>query len=143
MKFNSSLDDPVNGSNMYEEIFGRAGVTRHEEFKTFLLECVIPLIPTPPSTSHPDCKLYPPLKHMMRVAKNGINISRSISVDEMYISFQVRHKDKQILTYKNVVDDFLVDALCAEGYKYSWYFRNQLVPEKVDRLCTIASACSR
>ena len=27
-------------------------------------------------------------------------------------------------------DGFLVDALCAEGYTYSWYFRNQVAPKK-------------
>ena len=30
MKLISSLDDPVNGSNMCNDIFGRAGVTRHK-----------------------------------------------------------------------------------------------------------------
>ena len=87
MKFNSSLDDPVNGSNLCNEIFGIAGVTRHKEFKT-LFACVGPVLPTPPSTSHPKWKLDSLLKHMMRVPKDGINIGQSISVDEMDISFQ-------------------------------------------------------
>ena len=30
MKFNSSLDDHVNGYNMCNKIFGRAGMTRHK-----------------------------------------------------------------------------------------------------------------
>ena len=30
MTFNSSQDDPVNGSNMYNKIFGIAGVTLHK-----------------------------------------------------------------------------------------------------------------
>ena len=30
MKFISSLDDPVNGSNICNEIFGRAGATRQK-----------------------------------------------------------------------------------------------------------------
>ena len=30
MKFISSLDNPVNGSNLCNEIFGIAGVTRHK-----------------------------------------------------------------------------------------------------------------
>ena len=66
----------------------------------------------------------------MRVEKYGINIGQSISVDEMDISIQGRHKDKQRVTYKKGEDGFLVDALCAEGYTYSWYFRNQLAPRK-------------
>ena len=30
MKFISSLDEPANGSNLCNEIFGRAGMTRHK-----------------------------------------------------------------------------------------------------------------
>ena len=67
---------------------------------------------------------------MTRVAKYGIHIGQSISVDEMDISFQGQHKDKQRVTYKKGGDGFLVDALWAEGYTYSWYFRNQLAPRK-------------
>ena len=101
MKFISSLGDPVNGYNLCNEIFGRVGVTRHKELKTFFA-CVSPLLPTPPSTSHPNWKLDPLLNHMIRVAKNGIHVGQSISVDEMDISFQGRHKDKQRVTYKSV-----------------------------------------
>ena len=36
MKFISSLDNPVNGYNMCNVIFGRAGMTRHKEFKPSL-----------------------------------------------------------------------------------------------------------
>ena len=67
---------------------------------------------------------------MMRVAKYGIHIGQLISVDEMDIIFQGRHKDKQRVTYKNGGDGFLVDDLCAEGYTYSWHFINQLAPRK-------------
>ena len=67
---------------------------------------------------------------MMRVEKDGINIVQSISVDKMDCSFQGKHKYKQRVIYKKGGDGFLVDALCAEGYKYSWYFRNQLAPRK-------------
>ena len=45
MKFNSSQYDPVNGSNLCNNIFGRAGVTRHKYFKTFFV-CVATLLPT-------------------------------------------------------------------------------------------------
>ena len=67
---------------------------------------------------------------MMRVAKYGIHIGQSIYVDEMDISFQGRHKDKQSVTYKKGEDVFLVDDPCAEGYTYSWNFINQLAPRK-------------
>ena len=78
----------------------------------------------------PNWKLDPLLNQMMRVAKYGIHIGKSISVDEMDISFQGRHKDKQRVTYKKGGDGFLVDDLCTEGYTYSWHFINQLAPRK-------------
>ena len=67
---------------------------------------------------------------MMRVGKDGINIGQLISVGEMDIGFQGRHKAKHRVRYKKVGDGFLVDSLCAEGYTYLWYFRNQLAPRK-------------
>ena len=91
---------------------------------------MIPLLPNPPYTSHTNWKLDPLLKHMMRVTKYGIHIGQPISVDEMDISFQGRHKYKQRVTYKKGGGVFLVDAFCAEGYTYSWYFINQLAPRK-------------
>ena len=67
---------------------------------------MIPLLPTPPSTSHPNWILDLLLKHMMRVEKYYIHVGQSISVDEMDISFQGRHKDKQRVTYKKGGDVF-------------------------------------
>ena len=49
---------------------------------------------------------------MVRVSKDGINISQSVSVDKMDITFQGRNKDKQGVTHKNGGDGFLVYALC-------------------------------
>ena len=43
---------------------------------------------------------------MMRVAKDGIPIGQSISVDEMDISFQGWHKDKQRVIHKKGGDGF-------------------------------------
>ena len=53
-----------------------------------------------------------------------MRIGRNVSIDEQDIGFQGRHKDKQRITFKKVGDGFLVDALCADGYTYSFYFRN-------------------
>ena len=66
---------------------------------------------------------------MIRVSKDGIHIGQSVSVDEIYISLQVRHKDKQRVIYKKGGYGFLVDALCAEGYTYSWYLDTNLHQE--------------
>ena len=128
LKFKNQLEDPVNGSDLCNRVFGKRGVTRHKEFKAFFAG-VNPIVPTPPTYSHPNWKIDPLLKHMRSVSQSAIHIGRDISVDEQDIGFQGRHKDKQRVTFKKVGDGFLVDALCADGYTFAWYFRNQLAPK--------------
>ena len=102
-------------------------MTRHKDFKAFL-SGTNPIRPVPPTTSHPNWKVDPLLKHMMRVSKEAIVLGQDISVDEQDIGFQGRHSDKQRITFKKVGDGFLVDALCADGYTFTWFFRNQKAP---------------
>ena len=128
MKFKSTKEDPVNGSDLCVDVFGSNATTRHKEFKVFF-SATNPLIPTPPTTTHPNWKIDPVLKHMMRVSKEAMILGKSISIDEQDIGFQGQHKDKQRISYKRVGDGFLVDALCADGYTFSWYFRNQAAPK--------------
>ena len=99
-------------------VFGSNATTRHKEFKTFF-SATDPLIPTPPTSTHPNWKIDPVLKHMMKVSKDAIKLGKSISIDEQDIGFQGQHKDKQRISYKRVGDGFLVDALCADGYTFS------------------------
>jgi hypothetical protein len=46
------------------------------------------------------------------------------------IGFQVHHKDKLRITYIAEGDGFQCDALCHEGYTYTFYFWNQPAPKK-------------
>ena len=80
MKSTDQNTDPVNGSTLCNRIFGKQGVTRHKEFKAFF-GSVNPLIPTPPTSSHPNWKIDPLLKHCMRVAKEAVILGRVVSVD--------------------------------------------------------------
>ena len=128
-KFKSQAEDPINGSDLCYDVFGNSGVTRHKEFKAFL-SGTDPIKPVPPTTSHPNWKVDPLLKHMMRVSKEAIVMGQNISVDEQDIGFQGRHSDKQRISYKKVGDGFLVDALSADGYTFTWYFRNQRAPSE-------------
>ena len=127
MKFKCHDEDLVNGSDICNRIFGKQGVTRHKEFKAFFA-CVNPIIPTPPTNTHPNWKIDPLLKQILRISQSAIHIGKNISIDEQDIGFQGRHKDKQRITFKKVGDGFLADALCADGYTYSFYFRNQVAP---------------
>ena len=127
LKFKSQAEDPVNGSDLCWHVFGKNGTTRHKEFKAFF-SAADPLKPVPPTTSHPNWKVDALLKHMMRVSKEVVCIGQDISVDEQDIGFQGRHRDKQRISYKKVGDGFLVDALSADGYTFTWYFRHQQAP---------------
>ena len=86
--------------------------------------------PIPPTNTHPNWKIDPVLKHIMWVSKQCVVLGSNISIDEQDIGFQGQHSDKQCISYKCVGDGFLVDALCSEGYTYSWYFRNQAAPRQ-------------
>lgn len=57
----------------------------------------------------------------------------AISIDEMTMGFQGRHKDKKRITYKAEGDGFQCDALCQEGYTYQFYMWNDPSPEKYRR----------
>lgn len=73
-------------------------MTRQDELKAFF-GSVNPLIPTAPTSSHPNWKIYSLLKHCIRVANEGVILGRDISVDEQDIGFQGQHKDRQRVTF--------------------------------------------
>ena len=114
MKFRSEAEDPVHGSNLWNEVFGKPGVTRHKEFKAFF-SAINPIIPTPSTNTHPNWKVDPCLKQFARLSRECIYIGKIIACDEQDIGFQGRHRDKQRVTFKKMGDGFLLDALCAYG----------------------------
>ena len=101
MNVKSEAEDPVNGSNLCNEVFGKSGVTRHKEFKAFCI-ATDTIIPTPSTNTHPNWKVDPFLKHFPRVSKDCIYIGRSIACDGKDIGFQGRHRDKQQVTFKKM-----------------------------------------
>ena len=112
MKYKHHADDPVNGSHVYNRIFGIKGVTRQKEFKAFFA-CVDPIILTPPTNTHQNWKIDSLLKQILRISQSAIHIGRYISTDEQGIEFQGRHKDRQRITFKKVGDGlFGRRALC-------------------------------
>jgi hypothetical protein len=134
MKFASSAQDPVNGSDFIHNAFGGntgKSTRRHRHFKCFLTS-VNPRV-EPPSRDHfPNWKLHPLLKWMMKVCPDAVFIGRNLSCDEQTIGFKGQHRDKQRITYKKAEGDgFLTDCLCSDGYTYSFYFRHQPPSEKI------------
>mmetsp|Transcript_11562 Transcript_11562/g.11093 ORF Transcript_11562/g.11093 Transcript_11562/m.11093 type:complete len:131 (+) Transcript_11562:528-920(+) len=100
-KFKSKSEDQVTGSDVCHSIFGKNGLTRHKEFKTFF-SATDPIRPTPPTISHLNWKLDPCLKHMMRVSKDCVFVAENIGVDDQDIGFQDQHKDKKRISQKNM-----------------------------------------
>ena len=69
------------------DMFGSNTITRYKEFPKFF-SAIDPLIPTPPTSTHPNWEIHPVLKHMMKVSKDAIILGKSIRIDEQDIGFQ-------------------------------------------------------
>ena len=54
-----------------------------------------------------------------------------ISVDGQTISFKGRHVDTFRINYKKEGDGFQCDAICADGYTFSVYFRDVASPQQL------------
>ena len=87
MKFNNQTEDPVNGSDLCHWVFGKRGVTRHKEFKAFFTGVNL-IVPTPSTSTHPNWKIDPLLKHIRRVSQYAIHIGRYIHIGEQEMGFQ-------------------------------------------------------
>jgi hypothetical protein len=49
---------------------------------------------------------------------------------EQTIGVKGNHQDKQCINYKKEGDGFLADAICEDGYTYSFFFHNMPAPKK-------------
>ena len=128
MKFVSQKDDPVNGNDFVAASFGLDAKRRHKEFKAFFAS-VDPLKAIPARATHPNWKVQHFFKHAIRISKQCIFLGKKLSLDEQTIGCQGRHPDILRITYKKEGDGFQCDAICSDGYTYSFYFRNQPAPK--------------
>ena len=55
---------------------------------------------------------------------------RDLSGDEETMGFKGKHIDKLRITYKAEGDGFQCDAICDDGYTFTFFFRNQPAPKK-------------
>jgi hypothetical protein len=128
MKFQPQSVDPINGNDFIFRSFASNAERRHRHFKAFF--CMQdPRLIVPDRNKEPNWKVAPLLQHMNIVNKSAWKLGRHISVDEQTIGFQGNHKDKLRITYKAEGDGFQCDALCQEGYTYTFYYRNQPAPK--------------
>lgn len=52
-----------------------------------------------------------------------------VSINEQMIGFKGQHGLALHITYKREGDEYQCDAVCAEGYTFSFYFRHDDAPE--------------
>jgi len=136
MKFKPQHEDPINGSDLCHQVFGKNAEKRHKHFKAFF-SCQDPMLPTPSRKTHPNHKVDNFLGHVNRVSMDAWDIGRHVSCDEQTIGFQGQHQDKQRINYKKEGDGFQADCICEKGFTYTFYYRNVSAPKKyLKRKCS-------
>ena len=131
MKFNTQVQDEINGNDFIANSIGPGGRRRHQMFRAFL-SFQDPRIPVSSKTTKdfPNWKIRPILTWMNYIFPTAWLLGVAIAIDEMTMGFQGRHGDKKRITYKNEGDGFQADALAQEGYCYQFHMRNDPAPRK-------------
>ena len=75
------------------------------------------------------------LQHIRRNFELYWYPAQDFSIDEKTIGFQVRHKDKLQIIFKDSSDGFQADAVCDRGYTHSFIYRNDDIPDSKNYLC--------
>ena len=84
MKFQSPTSNPVNGSQLVYESFGKNAERRHRHFKRFFA-CTNPMSPLQSRKTNPNQKVNKFFKHAIKVSKELMFIGRYVSCDEQTI----------------------------------------------------------
>ena len=87
-----------------------------------------PLLPPTRRNKISNTKIDPLLKQAIFTSKRAIFIGGFISIDDQITVIQGKNKYKLRITYKKEGCGFQCDALCADGFTYILYFRNQPPP---------------
>ena len=136
MKFHTQQDDFANGNDFVRANLGPNAERRHKHFKRFF-GVQNPLKMTPSKKQFPLWKLKEFLDYMNTVCPEAWLLSEWISIDEQTIGFKGKHGDKLRISYKREGDGFQCDAICDDGFTYSFYFRNEPPPEKYSHMSAL------
>ena len=93
MVLKSEHENPLNGSTLCNEVFGKSGMTQHKELEAFF-SATNPITTTTSTAIHPNWKIDMCLKHMITVSMECMFIGQDIFCNEQDIGFQGQHKDK-------------------------------------------------
>ena len=129
MKLENKTKSFVHGNDELFSLFGANGKRRHQHFRTFFT-VQDPRKADPGRDKESNWKVKPFLDHLNEIFQEGILLAENISLDEMTISFKGNHVDKLRINFKRTGDGFQCDAICQDGYCYSFVFRNEKVDPK-------------
>ena len=94
-----------------------------------------PLLPIPSRKLAPNRKIDPMLLHILESARNGLDVVAYIVGDEQDAGVKGRHLDKARGTFKKEGGEFLIDALCDDGFTITFYFRNMPPKNGLQKVC--------
>ena len=128
-KFKSQKVDDVNGCDFISRNLGPGAERRHKMFRRFFAVQDIRR-QTPPRKEKPNHKVDPFLKWIREISKKAWDLGRNFSVDKQTQGMQGRHPDKLRITYKKEGDGFQCDALCDDGYTFTFFFCHEPPPKE-------------
>lgn len=113
------------GHEFLRNLFDKNSEHRFQEFRTFFH------LSDPTAVNDKTDKLFklnPLLRETRLRCERLWRFGKKGSVDEMTIGFKGRSAMKLRITYKAEGDGFQFDAICEDGYTYSWFSRHEKEP---------------
>ena len=124
MKFKTHGDDFANGKKIVCSYMGPNAERRHRHFKRFF-GVQNPIKVAPSKNNFPLWKVKEFLDHINMICPTAWLLSEWISIDEQTIGFKGKHGDKLRINYKREGDGFQCDAICDDGFTYSFLLQKR------------------
>ena len=140
--FLSSTNSKLFGNDHFSKLFDKrivggrviSGERRWRMFRRFMTLYDCREDPRKLQKKDPLWKVAPLLDHLRKNCQRCWVTGKWVSIDEQTIGFKGRHGLSLRITYKKEGDGYQCDAVCEEGYTYSFYFRHGDAPETPENL---------
>ena len=127
--FQSALDKKVNGSSTKI-----SGERRWRHFRQYMCLYDFRKCPKKLSAKDPFWKVHSILDELRKNAQRCWVTGKCVSIDEQTIGFKGQHGLALRITYKREGDGYQCDAVCEDGYTFSFCFRHGDPPDLPDSL---------
>ena len=88
------------------------------------------MLPLPDRKTVPNHKADHFLLHMLKEFLHYWKPGSNLVADEQDAGFKGKYPDKQRVTFKGGGNEFLISAICDDGFTITFYFRNMLAIRK-------------